>query len=208
MSFRKFANKFRGMSAQKVEDLKKYGLHIHLNSVLAERVASLGELCSYIRRGRGLEERTGKVFEISLEDRVNYVDTIIRQVAVPWGRGGSKGSFARLMMHWELLLKQWDDLVNMREEDPNRKRILNIDKLIDHAGKREVIPFGLMIVDVSFIDIDVAPQDIAIIQTMAPMGMSSTPQAREGSMNLSEIAQMAKKKKGMINQQEVLDVQQ
>jgi hypothetical protein len=153
MSFLKAFLRLKDKSApDEKTQLKELGLDVLRSEALAWRLGFLQEFLEFMNRG-----------DVSVEEKIKQLDKAIKLAAAPWGRGGDRGAFAKMMMHWELLLKGWRDYLALKEE-AEKLGVEGLDKMIDRFGEREVIPYGMMILDVAWLHIDVAPQYAVVVQ--------------------------------------------
>lgn len=157
----KFVNNFRNSNAQKEDEMKRYGISFIKDNKLGERVYVMNQVHSVL-------EST----EWNLDEKVDWINRAVHIVAVPWGRGGDIGKYALLTMYWEIIVKEWNDYKTLRTTDPQISSFQKdeMNNLIDGFAWREVIPYGWMIINVSFQEKDVSPQTVAMIQSIMPMG--------------------------------------
>jgi len=147
------------------DELRRIGLDILRNETLYARILLLEEAVDTINNK-----------SLPVEERINKLDRVLRLVALPWGRGGDRPIFLKMMVYWENILKVWRDMLAYKEEvekseGVNREYIDKVARLVDLFGQREVIPYGLIILDAAWLSEDVAPQYAAILQNvMMPTG--------------------------------------
>lgn len=147
--------------AQKDNELKKYGLS-HIGDIkVSERIYILNQIHEV------LENKS-----IHVDVKIDYVNRAIHIVAAPWGRGGTNGVYALLTMYWEIIMREWNDYLTLRVRDRGASIFSQqeMNNLIDRLAWRDVIPFGWMIINVAWQEMDVSPQTVAIIQSIMPMG--------------------------------------
>lgn len=165
---------FRGLIRRLLGEDKKgersqlAGLGVY--TIVSERLAG---------RLEAIEKAYNDIFKEDKDpiERVHEMDKLIKAVAVAWARAGEKPAFSRMFTYWETLKRCFMEVYYILEETPEKQhpRILRI---LDRIAKRDVLPAGAMIIDCAWMDRDVAPHFVAVIQQTMGIGGAYPPPTR------------------------------
>jgi hypothetical protein len=94
---------FRDKAQPMDAGLKDLGLRMKIDQWHAARISLISSMTPYIKDRR-----------IDIADRVEYVDDLITNVCVPWGRGRSDPIWTRLYNDWQAILGLWRQFESQR----------------------------------------------------------------------------------------------
>lgn len=180
----------RGQAEDYQGHLERLGVNVIRDERLAKRLEAYREVLQEINKaqeeGKPLdsmdEEELKKTME-ELHHRLLLIDEAIRMVAVAWGRPGDRGHYAEMLFHWNKLLGWWQTdygaILEAGEKIEAKRRLASM--LISFA-KRDILPYARMVIDASFLDKDVSPQHVIVVQQQQIMSYTPIPQRDLGSL--------------------------
>ncbi len=86
-------------------DIKRFGVEILADEKLLARLESYEELYETI------QDVNTKMDLDDIEDQTKKINTILHQVAIPWGRGGSSQLYGEAMSGWSTLYTRMIDII-------------------------------------------------------------------------------------------------
>lgn len=105
-----------------------------------------------------LEDENKTIYE-----KVNMVNKLVHVVAMPWG---GEGRFGELMAYWESIMVDWNNVKSLRNSDIGLFTASEVENNIKWWGENETIPYGMIIVNLSFKDKHTSNSMFAMIQSM------------------------------------------
>ena len=134
--------------------MHEWGFDFSTNSLLVPRLEAMQDIIDT------LEDST-----IHIDQKVQLVNRGVHIVAAPFG---GTGQFSKMLVFWEMIMKDWYDVKELRCVTGSHQllEIKEIEKLINAYAWRDVIPYGMIVIDLSFQDKHVSPAGIAMIQSV------------------------------------------
>ena len=172
------------------KDLDEAGVKVTADERLDLRIKFMADLEAL---KTSIEEKKGVLqpeeFLDDLRDLLYLLDNKLRQIAIAWGRAGTDRNFAIAMIAWEKLLPYGMDNITTTKtvlkaetlltealtiiKDQKHEQIIIRDKM-DMVRKCEKsiryswLPYGLMIIDFSFKELDVTTLKNIVIHSVTP----------------------------------------
>ena len=149
------------------EEMKRLGLQFITDENLGYRIGVIYKLLNLVYRELG-EEEEGVMIRTP-EDRIKLMNYLIKMAGMAWARAGDNSSMAKVMTDWQILVKDGMDLYATIDRERDEERKYRLMDLFDKFVKRDILPYGEMVLNLTFTNRDVFPQFLALIQV--PGGM-------------------------------------
>ena len=214
MSWRDLFQKKKPVEKNTYKKIEELGLKLHADDILQGRIAMIDylhlalqegtiELPDYIDKNSKDEnlQTLVKINELSrsdeYEDQINaiqsqlqFLDRVVRTVAVPWLRAGDDRGSAKCLRGWERLFSLAKAIVrqveNMFTDDDKNALISRVMDRSEIMYNLKIylsvctFKYGLYIVDISFRNVDVSPNQIALIMNTGDgQGYGGRPERRQ-----------------------------
>lgn len=162
--------------------IENLGMYMLSDEKLKERLEALTALQEEISKPIEATDAFDRVEK--LRDRLNMINSTMKQAAVPYGRAGDVGMYAQAMQGWEMLYALSIDILNtcarsiegvvveaskVKNEIVKKSMKMPIEELalkLEGFMNMEIYPYGMIIIDTSFYSKDVSPSYATVIQTI------------------------------------------
>jgi hypothetical protein len=179
--------------ASRREDLQQLGILVTGSDELETRIERRKEILKEIKAFENVEvDEEGnrieptKAVEVMLTE-LNKIDDLLKEISVPWGRGGTTDWYGKAMLGWEGLVSKGRNIVlacydlAKKSEEKYLRKIELVRKLKGFLIV-EVLRYAQYISDVSYYESDVtAKYNIVLSQQVQP-GATAGPIPRAGSL--------------------------